>query len=187
MKTGKQQEILKIIFKDFLTPYNSRSISKKIKISHAGAFKILKKLEKEELVKSIRIGRAVIYSINKENPLALKEIEITLIIEAGNYKRWIEEFKSLKDKAEFVMLFGSILKKEEKARDIDLLVVAEKENFKDIKRFISERQNFLNKRIHLILQSLDDFKQDLEKKNKAIVEIIKTGVILFGQDKFIEV
>ena len=187
MELTKQQEILKLIFKDFLTFYNSRSISKKIKISHVGAFKILKKLGKKELVNPKKIGRAIIYSINKENPLTLKEIEIILIIESQNYKRWIEEFKSIKEKAEFVILFGSILKKGAYARDIDLLVIAKKENFRDINKLINERQNFLNKKIHLILQSLEEFKQDLEKKNKTIMEIIRTGVVLFGQDKFIEV
>ena len=187
MKTEKQQEILKLIFKDFLTSYNSRNISKKVKISHAGAFKILKKLGKKELVNPKKIGRAIIYSINKENLLALKEVEIALITESQNYKRWIEEFKALKEKADFVILFGSILKKERDARDIDLLVIAKNENFKSIKKFASERQNFLSKKIHLILQTSEEFKQDVEKRNKMILEIIKTGNVLFGQDKFIEI
>lgn len=185
MRLKKEQEILKLIFKDFLTLYNSRNISKIVNISHAGAFKILKKLEKRGLVKAKKIGKAIIYSINKENPLALKEVEIYLLIESQDYNRWYEEFKDLKEKAAFVVLFGSVLKNEKDARDIDLLIVAEKGRLKDIKKILGKRQSLLNKKIHQILQTPEDFRNDIEKKNKILIEIIKTGIVLFGQDKFV--
>lgn len=185
MKIAKEQEIVKVLFKDFLAFYNSRSMSKAVGISHAGAFKILKRLEKREIVKPRRIGRAVIYSINFENPVAVKEIEMALVVEAQGYKRWLEEFKSLKDRAKFAILFGSIIKDEKSARDVDILVVAEKKRFSEIKRIISERSRLSNKRIHLILQSPEEFKKDVNNRNKAMIEIIKKGAVLFGQDEIV--
>lgn len=183
MKLTKEQEILKLMFKDLLTSYNSRSISKVVGISHSGAFKILRKLEKDEIVKSKNIGKARVYSINFDSTIACKEIEIALAIEAKNYNRWLEEFKGLEDKSEFVILFGSILVNSSSARDIDLLVVAEKDRFSEIKHIIKERNSVSNKKIHLILQNLSEFKRDIKKKNKVMVEIIKKGVALFSQDK----
>ena len=186
-KLTKEQEIILRLFKDFLMPYNSRSISKFVGISHAGAFKIFKKLEKREIVKATQIGKANIYSLNSENPLTPREIEIALIIESQNHRKWLEEFKILKEKAIFVILFGSIIKNEKTARDIDLLVVADKTEFKNIKRIINQKNKLLNKKIHLIPQTLEDFKHDVLSRNKAIMDIIETGIVLFGQDKLREV
>lgn len=183
MELTKEQEIIKQLFKDFLSPYNSRSISKIIGISHAGAFKILKKLEKKEIVKPNRIGNSVIYSLNFDNPITAREIEMVLTIESRSYKRWIEEFRSLENRSEFVILFGSILTNENSARDIDILVVAEKKRFDNINKIIGERNRVSNKRIHLIFQSPEEFKKDINTKNKVMVEIVKKGVVLFGQDK----
>lgn len=182
-KLKKEQEIIKILFKDSLTFYNSRSISKVAGISHAGAFKILKRLEKREIVNPRKVGKAIIYSLNLENPLTLREIEMALTIEAQNYKRWVEEFTELKDKINFAILFGSILHRENSAKDIDLLVVVDKITFNEIKNIINKKNKILLKKVHLILQEKKDFKKDIQNQNKAMVEIIKTGVVLFGQEE----
>lgn len=187
MKLSKEQEIIKLLFKDFLTKYNSRNISKIVGISHAGAFKILKKLEKKEIAKAERIGKAVIYSLNLENPIACKEIEMVLVIEAQNYRRWIEEFKQLEGKVNFTILFGSVTRDEKTARDIDLLVVTNKNKFKETKKIIKERQKFSNKKIHFIFQTIEDFKHDVVSKNKVMTQIIKEGIILFGQEKLLKI
>lgn len=186
-KLTNEQKILKILFKDYLASYNSRNISKLVGLTHAGAFKILKKLEKREIVKAKTIGKAVIYSLDFENPVCAKEIGMILTVEALNYKRWYEEFKKIKNKAEFAILFGSILRNEKEAKDIDLLVVSQKSNFSLIKEVIEARNKLSNKKVHLILQSIDDFKKDLFDNNKVTIEIIKTGVVLFGQNNLINI
>ncbi len=182
-KLSKEQEIIKLLFKDFLTDYNSRNISKLIDISHAGAFKILKKLENRSIVKSKRIGNSVIYSLNLDNPITNKEIELALLLEAHMFRRWIEEFKELDEKAKFVILFGSIIRNEKKADDIDILIVADKEKFKEIKEIIENRQKFLIKKFHPLIQDIEDFKHDITNKNKAIIETLRTGIVLFGQEE----
>lgn len=179
----KEQEIIKLLFKDSLTFYNSRSISNIVGISHAGAFKILKKLEKRQIVNPLRVGKAIIYSLNKENPITLREIEMVLTLEAQNYKRWIEEFKNIQDKVKFAILFGSIIKNESSAKDIDLLIIADKEKFSDVRKLIKERDKFLNKKVHLLLQTPEEFTFDLGNKNKVTLEIIKKGIVLFGQEE----
>ena len=186
MKPSKEQQILRIIFKDFSNSYNSRNISQLIGVSHPGTFKIVKKIEARGILKSKKIGQANIYSIHTENPLAIKELELALLTETQNYKRWVEEFKALESNSEFVILFGSILKNEKEAKDIDLLVVADQAKIKEINKMVNEKQKLSIKKIHLLLQTKSDFKHDIEKKNKVMLEIIKTGVILSGQDKFIQ-
>ena len=185
-KLDNELKIVALIFRDFLTEYNSRNLSKKLGISHAGSFKIAKKLEREKILKSRRIGNVVVYSLELENPVANKMIEMALIIEAQNHKRWLEEFKELKD-SYFTVLFGSILRDEKNAKDIDLLVVADKEKFKSIKKIIGDKNKLSLKKIHLIFQTIEDFKKDLNDKNKVTLNIVKTGIVLYGQENFREI
>ncbi|MEK6874035.1 MAG: nucleotidyltransferase domain-containing protein, partial [Nanoarchaeota archaeon] len=117
------------------------------------------------------------------NSVAKREIEMALTLEAQNYAKWIEEFSALKDILEFVVLFGSIIKDEKSARDIDILIVADKREFNKINQNIKDKNRVLNKKIHLILQSKEDFRKDINNKNKVMVDIIKNGIILFGQEK----
>ena len=131
----------------------------------------------------MRIGKAVIYSLNMNNPVAIKEVEMALVIEAQNYKKWIEEFKKLEDKVDFAILFGSIIISENSARDIDILIVAEKNRYNEIKKIINEKNQISNKKIHLIFQNPEEFRKDVNEKNKVSLEIIKKGIVLFGQDK----
>ncbi len=186
MKLSKKQEIIKFLFKDFLTKYNSRSISKKINISHVGAFKILKKLEKEEIVKPEKIGRALIYSLNLDNQIANKEIEMIFLLESQNFKRWIEEFKDLKDKARFLVLFGSITRNAEQANDVDILIVTDGSKLGDIKRIIQKIQRYTGKKIHPLIQTAENFKKDVNERNKVMIEIIKTGIVISGQEEYIK-
>jgi len=186
-KLNNEQKIVRILFKDFLAFYNSRTISKVIGISHAGAFKLLKNMEKREIVKPKQIGKAIIYSLNTENPITIREIEMALTIEAQTYKRWQEEFKLLKENIKFLILFGSILNNEKSAKDIDILIVADKNKFNAIKQIIRERNKISSRKIHLLLQGENDFIKDIKEKNKVIVEIIKQGVILFGQEEIVKI
>ena len=178
----KEQAIIKTLFKDFLAIYNSRSISKVVDMTHAGAFKILKRLEKRGIVISRPIGKAITYTLNFNNPVTRKEVEMVLVLEAQQHTRWLSEFKKLENNVQCVVLFGSILVDEKKAKDVDLLVVTDKENIEEVQAIIKERNEVAYKKIHLLLQLPQDFKNDIVSKNKVIVEIIKTGVVLFGQE-----
>ncbi len=179
----KEQEILKLLFKDFSRPYNSRNISKVVDMTPAGAFKILKGLEKRSIVEPQRIGKAIIYSLNLKNPLARREIEMVLTMEAEKFRHWVAEFRFLEDRVFFAVLFGSVLRNEAEARDIDLLLVAEKIKKKEIDKFLEIKKKILSKPLHLLFQTPEDFAYDIRTKNKASLEILRTGIVLFGQEK----
>lgn len=182
-----EEEVIRIIVKNPYEFYNSRSLSKIIGISHVGMFKLLKKLEREGVLVSKSIGKARIYSINFENDLAAKKAGFALLLEGYSNMRWIKEFKGIENVDGFIILFGSILKNSSEAKDIDLLIVADKKEFEDLRKFIADKNKILEKKVHLLLQTKEDFLKDLRNKNKVTLEIIKTGRVLFGQNKFIQV
>lgn len=185
MKLTKEQEIINLLFKNKNQFYNSRNISKLIGISHPGAFKILKKLEKNLIVNPKKIGNSIIYSLNFENPLTKNLVENALISQSQKFNKWIMEFKELEEKSIFIILFGSIIRNEEQANDIDLYILSNRSDHNFINEFVKKKNKILNKKVHLILQSENDFLKDLLENNKVILEILRTGIVLFGQDKLI--
>ena len=184
--TEKEKEIVLKIFKDFTNSYNASSISKLVKMTRVGSYKALKNLEQHGILESKRLGKAIFYKIKLNDNYAKKSVELVLMEEANQKKRWLEEFKELFDLCESVILFGSILKSEEKANDIDLLLIMDQENNTKINKFIDTKNQILLKKIHPIKQTSDDFINNVKKKDKVILDAIETGIVLSGVENYVE-
>ena len=186
--TPSEVKLLLKIFKDFSHNYNANSISKETSITSRGALKMLKKLSSQNILISKQLGKAVFYKINFENNYALKLIETLLIAESKEKaERWINELEEVFRHTESVILFGSIIKNEKKAREIDVILVLNKKKYKEISNFIERKNKILFKKIHEIPQTINDLKENLQKNNKALIDAIKEGYVLHGQDKIIKV
>jgi len=186
--TPSEGKLLLKIFKDFSHNYNANSISKETSITSRGALKMLKKLSSQNILISKQLGKAVFYKINFENNYALKLIETLLIAESKEKaERWINELEEVFRHTESVILFGSIIKNEKKAREIDVILVLNKKKYKEISNFIERKNKILFKKIHEIPQTINDLKENLQKNNKALIDAIKEGYVLHGQDKIIKV
>jgi DNA-binding Lrp family transcriptional regulator len=184
--SDKEIEILLVLFKDFSTDYNANNITKKIRITPAGAFKAMKKLEKKGLITGKKMGKAVFYKLNLNDYYTFRTMETLLISESREKaSRWLEEFKDLFNHVEIAIIFGSIIKYPKKANDIDLLVIFKKEKNNIVNKIIDERRVLLIKAIHLVKQTPEDLNKNL--KNKVILSAIKNGCILHGYDKLLGV
>jgi predicted transcriptional regulator len=165
-------------------------LAERLKITRPGIWKSLNKLHEQELITlktanskktSIKIAR-----LNYKNLLTKKTLSLILTKQAIENQRWLDNFSKLEKYTSFVILFGSILNNPSKAKDIDLLVISEKKNFKKIEELISEIQKTQSKKIHEILLTEKEFQEELNSRNKAYLDAIKKGIVLFGQDKFIK-
>jgi len=186
--SDKEIEILLVLFRDFSTDYNSNNITKKMKITPAGAFKAMKNLEKKGLITGKRMGKAVFYKLNLDDYYAFRTMETLLINESREKaSRWLKEFKDLFNHVEIVIIFGSILKDSKKANDIDLLAVFRKEKNNLVNKIIDERRVLSIKAIHLVKQTPEDLRRNLKNKDKVILSAIKNGCVLYGYDKLLEV
>ena len=186
-----RNNILKALFKDFLAEHTITSLSNKINLTRMGIWKALKALEADKIVilAPIGAGKTSTYSINLnwENPLLERTMSVILLEEAMNNQKWISNFVELEEKVSFLILFGSILNNPKEAKDIDLIAVLDNKNkFNQIDEIISKIQKTQAKKIHLIDLTKEEFKEELRKQNKAYIDALKKGVILFGQDNFID-
>jgi len=83
-------------------------------------------------------------------------------------------------------LFGSILTNPKQANDIDLLIIPKKKKFKEVEKEILEIQKVQLKKIHAIQLTNEEFYKEIKNKNKAYLDAIKKGIVLFGQENFIK-
>lgn len=185
--TPKEKETLLILFKEFTSFYNANSISKILNISHVGAQKIFKRLLQENFVISKTIGKSIIYKLNFNDAYVSQLMIFLLADEANNFKRWKEEFKELFKKDRIIMLFGSAVKDYTHAHDIDLMIVLEPQEVKEINGILKKKEDLLPKKLNAIKLTSQDLLDNLKKKDKAMINIVKNAIILYGQEKYVGV
>ena len=185
--TKKEREALLILFKDFTNFYNANSISKVLGISHVGAQKIFKRLLNEGWVTKRKIGKSIIYKPKLEDDYVSNLITFLLADEANNFKRWKEEFKALFKKDRIVIIYGSAIKNYAQARDIDIIAVIKKDDLDEVRRIVNEKQAVLPKKVHSIELTENDIIKNIKERKEAVIDIVKNGIILYGQAKYVEI
>ena len=170
-----------------LEPININQLSRKLKISVGGSFKILNKLEKEKLILCNKIGNAKYYKIDLDNKEAFALSELILL----ENKRKLKEYSKLYaeeivkfNKADLIILFGSVLNKKD-FNDVDVLFVTSK--IKAVTEFCLKISRIKTKPVVPLIIREEDLIKKLKKKNKVIIEVFNSGVVLHGERFFLEV
>lgn len=184
------QKVMLILLKSIVIRQTATSLAKELNLSRAGAWKIIKKLEKEELIILKPTGEGKTSSqqilLNWDNPLVEKKLSLSLMHEALLQRRWRATFKDLEKKVGFLILYGSVLHSPKEANDIDIICVTNEKKIGKISGFVLKIQETQLKKIHGINFTEKEFKQELNKPNRAFVDALKKGIVLFGQDNFIK-
>ena len=180
---------MEILLKDF-GRHTATSLSKQLKISRWGVWKILKNLEESQLIllESLGNGKTSTNEIklNWTNLLVEKNLSVYLTQEALEYKKWRFNFERLEREVEFFILFGSILNSPKEANDIDVLAIVKKSKLVKVGEILLQIQRSQNKKIHSINLTRKEFDKELKKNNRAYLDAIKKGVVLFGQEAFVK-
>lgn len=183
-----------LLLKDFSATHTVTSIAKELGMSRVGAWKTLKSLQSnlqsQRFITLTAIGKGktsvCTARLNWDNPLVEKSLALYLTEEAVKQRRWRFNFAELENMTSFIILYGSILHSPKQANDIDLVgVLSEKESFAEFQKTIDKAQITQIKKIHAIDFTETGFKQELMRPNRAFIDAVKKGVILFGQENFI--
>ena len=184
-------KILSLLIRD-IEPYNINQIARTLKISVGSAHKILKNLEGRNIVNVKELGNALYYSLNLDNNEAVKSSELVLIEDKNkilkeNATARIYALDLEKYEAKCIVLFGSILSKEEKANDVDVLfIIKNKEKTSRVNKFCLEISKTRTKNIHPLIMLEQDFTSNIKMRNKTILDIVKKCAVLRGEDVFIK-
>jgi len=182
---------LKLIFTDFLTKYNSYNIRNKIELSNAGSLKLLRSLNEKGFLNSEKIGNAIFYKPDLKNKYLLKLLELIFLDHsklASFAKGWIHDLQSLANYTKSIFLFGSVLKKGKEARDVDVCFILKKsKDYHLLQQKVKEMNEKNRLKIHPLYLTKKDFEKKLKERDKPLLEMVKSCVIVHGQELFIEV
>ncbi len=191
MKTENHPErVLAVLLKEPFAIHTATSIAKALGITRQGVWKILNKLAENSLIILEFVGKTktstATIKLNWSNPLTEKTLSLLLMKESLKQQRWRSNFAELKSNTNFLILFGSALINQKEANDIDILVIANKKDFKAIEMIVIKVQQTQLKKIHLIDLTVAEFSYELKKPNKSYIDAIKKGMVLYGQDNFVQ-
>jgi len=186
--TENEAKIVDFLIRNFNERNSINEIGRRLKISHTGAHKILRKLEKVKAVKPERIGNAIYYKANLDNELGLKLAEYVLAQNEliAYAKVQADDLKPLQSLASSCILFGSVLSKGRGAGDIDVMLVVEEKDFKKLNKKLEEIKEISPKKIHDVMQSKEDLAKNIGKNDEVMLDIIKNGRIIWGSEVIVE-
>jgi len=188
--TPYQMRIALLLLKDFSTMHTITLIGKELGMTRSGIWKVLMKLKKESYITLETTGKEtslIIPRLNLKNELLEKYLNFVLSKEAKEHERWIFNFTEVKEHVSFFILYGSVLTSYANAKDIDVIgIIPDRKSFKKLHESLDKIQKSESKRIHTINFTESEFREELLKPNKAFVEAVKKGIVLFGQEEFIK-
>jgi predicted nucleotidyltransferase len=186
--TSNEMDFIVKILKSPETEYNANSIAKELGISSMGALKIARRLVKENILVYNKLGKAKFYKLNFNSGYVKQYLKFLLKREAEQahpyVKVWIDEIRKVKN-TEVAIMFGSILRKNKEARDIDVMLIANKKKFWKLNKEIEEINLVNVKKLHPMYQTEDDIRKNIRNRDKPLLNAIK-GIIAFGEDKVIK-
>jgi hypothetical protein len=188
MLTENEKKVLKAIFTSFDKYYSINQIAKLCSIAPNGAFKILKKFEGEEIVKKKEIGSLHSYYLDFDNEKTSAVLNLALMPKLEDRLKYrYDDLIPLKKIADIGIIFGSYISQKKEPNDLDILFVIKKNNFDKYKKESAVVFQTMPVKAHDILQTEKDIKENISKGDKVIIEILRTGIVLWGYDKLIEI
>src|SRR3989344_2301155 len=187
MLTKNEKKVIRTLLFSFGEEYSINETARRCNLAPNGALKILKKFAEEGIIILKKIGNISSYLINFTNSKTRSILELSLIEEANNkIKNRTEDLKELQKITEAAIIFGSYIIEKENPEDIDLFFLLNKENFRKYKEEAKKIYPAMPIKVHDVLQTSEDLEKNILKKDKVIIEILRRGFILWGQNKIIE-
>ncbi len=186
--TINEQKVIRFLASS-IRDHSINELSKECNLTPNGAYKILKKLEKEEVIKPKKIANISSYKLNFESEKTTRILELAFIPDKleGRIKNRTEDLQALKDVTSICIMFGSYITDKKEPGDLDLLFVLEKEKFNKYKKILDKVRSISPIKIQDVVQTTEDLKQNIKKEDKIILTNLREGIVLWGFEKLVEV
>ncbi|MBI2144239.1 hypothetical protein HYU17_03765 [Candidatus Woesearchaeota archaeon] len=170
--------------------YSINDVAKACSITPNGAYKILRKLEKEGVLKAKHVANIKAYKPDFDNEKTMRVYELAFMPDElipSRIKLRADDFKQLKAVTKACILFGSYITTKQKPDDIDALFVVGKNSFEGYKKTLAKVQDITPVKIHDIVQTTEDLRQNLKKNDQIVTEALHRGIALWGFGTIIQV
>lgn len=189
---NKDAVIIRFLIEHKNEELNILRISKELRMDYKTIYLIVKRLEKESLVKLETFGQSNrIKLVFQMHPLIF-EAEYTRrkeLLKDKNLAVMLNDFKNaLKSKCYALLLFGSYAKKTQtKKSDIDLMFIVPDESEELFEKDIGRTARLLPLPIHYLVFSETQFLEMTNVKEPNVgKEALKNNIILYGIETFYE-
>ena len=108
-------------------------------------------------------------------------------IEEDRIRYRAEDLKPLREITKICILFGSYATAKKEPSDLDALFVFDRANYKEYKKRLADIKDITPVKIHDVIQTEEDLITNIKKKSKAVLNALKNGIILWGQETIIRV
>ena len=152
--------VLSFLVRNFTEKLTIRNIAQRLNFSPAGVFNILKKLEKNKIVVGQRLGTGLFYEINFENKIAEHLAAIVLLYSEEKIDLDIQKLKNAS---------AAILDRKTLLLAVDNVTVLD----------------ITIPNIEVVIKTEDEIIDLLKKKDSATLQLLKNGIVLFGEDKIV--
>ena len=187
MLTVNEKKVLRLLFAAIDEDYSINAIARECGLAPNGAAKILKKFEQEGVLRAKGIANIKAYRIDFGNQKTQAILELVMIPEIkGRLQHRLEDLEDMKKTAKACIAFGSYINQGKEPNDIDLIFIIDKEEFKQYKSKLSRLRQILPVKLHELIQTEEDLKSNILKKDKIILGALRTGIMLWGQKLIIE-
>ena len=121
----------------------------------------------------------------------LKLLELIFLdnSEASTFvKGWIYDLQMFKNITKTVLLFGSILKKDKEAKDVDVcFILKHPDDYSEIQIKIAHLNSKSRLKIHPLYLTEKEFEKKLMEKDKPLLDIVRSCEVVHGNELFVEV
>ena len=172
--------VISFLVRNFTEKLTIRSIAQRLNFSPAGVFNILKKLEKQNIVVGQKLGTGLFYSINFESKIAEHLSAVVLLYSEEKIEIDVEKLRQ----AKAAILDMSVNRKAISDHDKKSSIFYEKTLL-----LVVDNVTILDVSIHnveIITKTEDEVIALLRKKDSQMLKMLQNGVVLFGEDKVLE-
>lgn len=173
-----------------------RKIAKESGVPRSTASRILEALAGVDIVTKTRSGNQMLFRLNPKSPLALNLCSMALSLRLESvrprdevaYKEIVSFADSCSkaiDELGSVVLFGSAARGE-RARDLDMLVIAPLEHTKRIEEIAHTISASYTKRLSPTIVDSEAFGRELDKGNLLYLKIIREGIPVYGGESYLK-
>ena len=152
--------VLSFLVRNFTERLTIRNIAQRLNFSPAGVFNILKKLEKNSIVAGQKLGTGLFYSINFENRVAEHLAAVVLLYSEEKIDLDIGKLKNaaaaILEQKTLLLVVDNVTTLDVSIPDVDVVVKTE-----------------------------DEIIDLLRKKDAAALQLLKKGIVLFGEDRIV--
>ncbi len=173
MATKVYNRVFEVFFKNPTQTFHIRELAKLTKSSHTGAAKVLRKLEKEKLIKKVREAVTIDYTADLDSKkFHTRKQEYNI----KSLAKLIDFLSEKYNEPEAIALFGSYATGyDTETSDVDILIITPKQLDLDLRRFEKDIKRKIS--IHEV--------KDLTKASKEFRNNLANGIVLYGYLKVI--